>query len=91
MTYRIEYGPHIDWKRFRKVPKSDRESILSMIERKLFREPAVFGKPLHSPLHALWSLRIGDYRIIYRIMGDIVRIELIGHRSTIYPEAEELM
>lgn len=89
MTYRIEYGPHIDWKSFRRLPSNDKERIRLMIEQKLTKEPAIFGKPLRSPLFGLWSLRIGEYRVVYRITKDCVKIELIGHRSTIYPDAEK--
>lgn len=89
MTYRIEYGPHIDWKRFRRIPKSDKERIRTMIEQKLASYPDLFGKPLRSPLFGLWSLRVGEYRIVYRIMKNVVKIELIGLRSNMYPEAEQ--
>ena len=90
MSYRIEYGKHIDWKAFRHLPANDKQRMRMMIEQKLAREPALFGKPLRSRLFGLWSLRVGDYRIIYRIEGNVVRIEVIGHRSTIYPETEKL-
>ncbi len=88
MTYRIEYGPHIDWKKLRRLPKNVKERIRLMIEEKLTREPALFGKPLRYPLHRLWSLRVGDYRVVYRILKDIVTIELIGQRTNIYEDAE---
>ena len=90
MSYRITYGEYIDWKSFRRLPASDKKRIRLMIEQKLEREPAVFGKPLRSPLFGVWSLRIGDYRVIYRIIGNIVLIELIGHRATIYSETENI-
>lgn len=88
MTYRIEFGSHIDWKRFRRLPSDDKERIHSMIEQKLSTRPNVFGKPLRYPLVGLWSLRIGEYRVVYRIINDTVKIELIGQRTTIYSEAE---
>ena len=88
MKYRIEYGEFIDWKSFRRLPANDKERIRLMIEQKLTLEPTHFGKPLRNPLFGLWSLRVGDYRVIYRIMKDVVRVEVIGHRSTIYPEAK---
>ncbi len=91
MTYHIEYGPNIDWKKFRRLPNNVKERIRLMIEEKLTREPSLFGKPLRHPLHGLWSLRVGEYRVVYRIMENVVRIELFGHRSTIYPDTEELV
>ena len=90
MTYRIEYGPHIDWKRFRRLPNAEKERIRMAIEQKLTTSPHLFGKPLRNPLFSLWSLRVGDYRIVYRIMKNIVSIELIGLRATMYPNAEKI-
>ncbi len=89
MTYDIKYGRHIDRKRMEKIPKEDRQRIHFMIEEKLRAQPEIFGKPLHNPLYRFWSLRVGTYRVIYKIEGSTVHIELIGHRSTIYPDAEK--
>ena len=86
MRYRIEYGPHIDWKRFRRLSKNDKERIQMMIEQKLMNRPDHFGKPLRHPLFGLWSMRVGEYRVVYRILDDVVKIEVMGHRSTIYTE-----
>ncbi len=89
MTYGIEFGRRIDRKRMLKIPKQDRRRIYFVIEQKLSIHPEIFGKPLRSPLFSFWSLRIGEYRVIYRIEGNTVHVELIGHRSTIYPDAEK--
>ena len=32
----------------------------------------------------LFKLRIGDYRVLYRIDNDELLIEAVGHRSTVY-------
>jgi mRNA interferase RelE/StbE len=44
------------------------------------------GKPLRGELSGNWSLRIGDYRIIYRIDEDekILTLLRVGHRKTVY-------
>lgn len=47
-------------------------------------EPARFFKPLRdSPLS---SMRVGDYRVLAVLVDSIhiVRIEKVGHRSTVY-------
>ena len=33
-----------------------------------------------------YRVRSGDYRVIFRIEGDVVRIVRIGHRADIYEE-----
>lgn len=44
------------------------------------------GKPLNSILKGLWSLRIGDYRVIYQIRNDVLVVSVIriGHKKKAY-------
>jgi mRNA interferase RelE/StbE len=50
------------------------------------------GKPLKRELVGLWSLRVGRFRIIYRLKSER-RIELVavGPRATIYEETYRLI
>ena len=91
MKYEIRYGPAIDWKRFVKLPHKDKVRIKQAIERKLTTHPEIFGKPLRQSLRGCRSLRVGDYLVIFTIMGNIVEIRLFGHRSTIYGESEGIL
>ena len=51
------------------------------------------GKPLSHELAGLYSLRISDYRIIYRIKGEVLVIIVItvGHRREIYKKLKALI
>lgn len=91
MTYVIRYSAHIDLKRFVKLPKTDRIRIKKAIEQKLTTKPELYGKPLRQSLEGCRSLRVGPYRVIYRITGTFVDILLFGHRSTIYKEGEDIL
>jgi mRNA interferase RelE/StbE len=42
------------------------------------------GKPLHGELKGLYSLRIGDYRVLYQIKGTVISLLVAGHRKRIY-------
>ena len=44
------------------------------------------GKPLVGELRGVWSLRRGDYRVLYRINDKTKRVEVarIGHRRDVY-------
>ena len=42
------------------------------------------GKQLVGPLKGKWSLRIGDYRIIYEIVKTTIFILTINHRREVY-------
>lgn len=58
--------------------------IKQSIEKKLLSNPIVFSKPLSNKLKNLRSLRVSDYRVIFKLKDDIVFICAIGHRRSIY-------
>ena len=59
---------------FKKVGKSDQTLILRTIFKKLRVAPEQYGSPLRSELKGYWKLRVADYRVIYRVERDIVRV-----------------
>lgn len=42
------------------------------------------GKPLVGPLKGKWSLRVGEYRIIYELGSNIVTVLTVNHRGEVY-------
>jgi len=55
--------------------------ILLLLER-LTKWPAVSGaKSLTGPLAGRYRLRTGDYRLQFRVNGQTVVVEKIGHRD----------
>jgi len=42
------------------------------------------GKPLRGDLAGEWSLRVGNYRILYTIERDVVWVETVKHRREVY-------
>jgi hypothetical protein len=44
------------------------------------------AKPLAHTTQRLWSLRVGDWRVIFALREDEVWIPKIGHRSDVYSE-----
>ncbi len=53
--------------------------------RQLGDDPRL-GKPLRGELYGKWSLRAGEYRIIYTIDEDEKSLTLlsVGHRKAVY-------
>lgn len=45
---------------------------------------AVTPQRLHYGFRELYKLRIGDYRAVYSIKGDIITIEKVRHRREVY-------
>ena len=48
------------------------------------------GKPLQGQLLGLNSIRVGRFRVVYRVVQNRVEILTIGPRRTVYEEAERL-
>ncbi|MBI2454223.1 MAG: type II toxin-antitoxin system RelE/ParE family toxin [Parcubacteria group bacterium] len=66
-----------------------KKNIRRAIETKLTTNPEIYGKPLRRSLRNYRKLRVGDYRIIFRIEGDFVKILVIKHRSEVYSVVEK--
>ena len=59
--------------------------IRRAIETKLTTHPFELGKPLRYSLRGARRLRVGDYRVIYRIEPpNTVLVMKIGHRREVY-------
>ncbi len=87
MQFRLQYHDKIseDVSRLTKVVAL---RVQGSIERKLLREPALFGKPLSNSLRGFRSMRVGEYRVVFLIQGVDIFIVVIGHRSIVYKIAE---
>lgn len=71
------------------LPETDKTRVRKAIEEKLRVSPEVFGKPLRQSLKGYRKLRVDDYRIIFRIEGDMVKIFYNAHRSVVYQKVEK--
>lgn len=66
-----------------------KEKIKRAIEERLMTQPDLYGKPLRRSLKGYRKLRVGDYRVIFRIEKNIVKIFMIQHRSVIFDEIDK--
>lgn len=67
-----------------KLPGEWKKKIRRAIEKRLTSHPELYGKPLRRSLKGYRKLRVGDYRIIFKIEKHAVKILIIQHRSTVY-------
>jgi mRNA interferase RelE/StbE len=85
VTYRIEYLESVVDEDLPKLTKSVRKQVKTAIEKKLASHPVEFGKPLRFSLKGARRLRVGDWRVIYKIEPpNLVLVVKIGHRREIY-------
>ena len=62
---------------FKKIPSLDQKQILISIQKKIFVDPEAYGKPLRGEFSGYWRLRVGDYRVVYKIVKDEVLVYVI--------------
>jgi len=83
MLFEPKYHPEVA-RDIAGFPRNIKNRIRKAIEDRLILDPVRFGEPLRRSLSGLRKLRVGDYRVIYRIQGAAVVILKIGHRKEVY-------
>lgn len=72
----------------KKLDPQHKQRIVDYLEERIGTDsdPRRFGKALKADLAGLWRYRVGDYRIICRIVDQelIVLVLAVGHRRTVY-------
>ena len=83
-SIRVDPKATRDLKKLRNVNPSSIDRIIKLIDS-LASNP-FSGKPLRGEKHGCYSLRCGDYRIIYEVYPSqkVIHIIRVGHRKDIY-------
>lgn len=86
MSYKIEYLDTVVNEDIPKLLKTMKIRIKKAIETRLTIDPVGLGKPLRYSFSGHRRIRVGDYRIIYRIDPkiEVVTIVFIKHRKEVY-------
>lgn len=84
MGYKIEYYQIVLDHDIPRLPNEMLTRVKKAIDERLVTRPDSYGAPLRKWLAGFWKLRVGDWRIIYEINGDVVSILMIEHRSRVY-------
>ncbi len=84
--YTIEYLTSVTKHDVPVLPVTAKKRIKRAIEERLMVDPIGFGKPLRYSLKGHRRLRVGDYRVVYRIdaSSEMVVIVAIKHRKEVY-------
>lgn len=71
-------------KQLKQFSKGHRQAILEVLRE--LREDPFFGKPLTRELTGKFNLRVGVYRIIYKvnIKDHVVNVSAFDHRGKVY-------
>jgi len=84
MRFDIEYHYLVEREDIPRLSRFWQDEVRLAIETKLTTRPDLYGKPLRRSIAGYKRLRVGDYRVIYRIEREIVKIMIIRHRSVVY-------
>jgi mRNA interferase RelE/StbE len=70
------------------IPAETRTRIARSIGARLTAAPERYGVPLSGSLRGYWKLRVGDYRVVFKVIGaSEVLILAILHRKHVYERA----
>ncbi|HEX9666365.1 MAG TPA: type II toxin-antitoxin system RelE/ParE family toxin [Thermodesulfobacteriota bacterium] len=83
MPYIILYHPEVE-EDIKLLDKRQRKLVAKAIKTRLGSEPEKYGKPLRGSLKGYWKLRVGDMRVVFKIVEYEVLILGIIHRKMVY-------
>jgi mRNA interferase RelE/StbE len=86
LPFELRYHPDVKAVDIPSLDAKLRNRIKRAIETRLMTAPHQYGKPLRKTLHGYWKLRVGDYRVVFKIAGEEVWIFGIIHRKRVYDE-----
>ena len=84
LVFKLRYHPDVRTVDILQLNLKLKDHIKKAIETRLLVAPHQYGEPLRKTLKGYWKLRVGDYRVVYKITGDEVWILGIIHRRDVY-------
>ena len=89
MRYKLIYHPDVKKIDLPKIDNQNKIMIKRAIEERLAAQPEAYGKPLQRTLKGYWKLRVGDFRVIFKITGDEILILAVMHRKKVYSQVKK--
>lgn len=86
MPFELIYHPEVKAIDIPRLNEKIRNRIKAAIELRLLTAPHEYGHSLRKTLKGYWKLRVGDYRVIYKVDKNKVIILGIIHRKKVYDE-----
>jgi mRNA interferase RelE/StbE len=89
VAFSVVYHPDVKGKDIPKLNGDIRERVKKAIENRLMVAPHEYGEPLRKTLRGYWKLRVGDYRVVFKLEGEEILVLGICHRKEVYPLMEK--
>lgn len=87
--YDIRYHPEVATADLPKLSSAVQDRIRRSVEERLLYYPDMYSVPLRNNLKGYRKLRVGDYRVVFRIDRSVVMVLVIGHRRDVYERAKQ--
>jgi mRNA interferase RelE/StbE len=87
--YKLRYHPSVKSEDLPKLDRAIAARIRKAIETRLLAAPQEYGEPLRRTLKGYWKLRVGDYRVVFRVKGKEIFVLGIIHRKEAYEIVEK--
>jgi mRNA interferase RelE/StbE len=88
--YTVEIDDLVFSEDFKGIDKSGQKRIMKAVRKKLTVEPRAYGKPLAGQYKGFWKLKVGPYRVVYKILESELTVYVIkvGYRreTEVYKE-----
>jgi len=84
LTFEIRYHSDVKNVDLSLIDANIQKRIKMAIETRLMTAPHQYGEPLRKTLKGYWKLRVGDYRIVFKIVDHEIYILVIIHRKKVY-------
>jgi mRNA interferase RelE/StbE len=84
MPFSLHYHLLVKEDDLKLIDNKTKDRIKKAIEERLVTAPQEYGIPLRKTLKGYWKLRVGDYRVVFKIVKSSVWILGIRHRKEVY-------
>lgn len=81
---RLVYHPKVHSEDIPRLGPDACSRIAKAVALRLLADPEKYSLPLRRGLSGYRKMRVGDWRVIFRVAGGDIRIIIIGHRSDVY-------
>ncbi|MGB9740396.1 MAG: type II toxin-antitoxin system RelE family toxin [Candidatus Bathyarchaeia archaeon] len=79
--FEIRFTPRF----LKNIKALDRDVQVRMLrEINILKTNPYVGKPLRGEWKGVYSLRVGDYRVLYQVKKNEVFLLVVGHRKRVY-------
>jgi mRNA interferase RelE/StbE len=89
VPFELKYHPEVKSADLPLLDSRMKKRVKQAIETRLTTAPHQYGEHLRRTLRGYWKLRVGDYRVVFKIAGQEVHILAIIHRKRVYEAVQK--